>query len=76
MAKMQVGVRFNPYKWPEGSKMSDSVGKALPPGLETHSRAGMAVPLRFRKAGELKLPVGIMPFKGLSDSDGHLFDRA
>lgn len=46
-----VGVRFNPYKWPEGSPhgMADDVGVAL-----------------FRKAGELGLPVGFMPFKGLS----------
>ncbi|CAK9030001.1 2-pyrone-4, partial [Durusdinium trenchii] len=44
-----VGVRFNPYKWPEGQGMSDDVGREL-----------------FRTAGDLGLPVGVMPFKGLS----------
>lgn len=47
--KNWVGVRFNPYKWPEGHGMADDVGKRL-----------------FQKAGELGLPVGVMPFKGLS----------
>lgn len=44
-----VGVRFNPYKWPEGASMADEKGMAM-----------------FRKAGELGLVVGFMPFKGLS----------
>lgn len=45
-----VGIRFNPYKWPEGPEgMADETGKRL-----------------FRKAGELGLAVGVMPFKGLS----------
>lgn len=45
-----VGVRFNPYKWPEGAAkgMADETGLAM-----------------FRKAGELGLVVGFMPFKGL-----------
>lgn len=45
-----VGVRFNPYLWPEGVKMSKDGG------------AGMAV---YRRCGELKMPVGVMAFKGL-----------
>mmetsp|Transcript_99028 Transcript_99028/g.288826 ORF Transcript_99028/g.288826 Transcript_99028/m.288826 type:complete len:367 (-) Transcript_99028:124-1224(-) len=46
-----VGVRFNPYKWPESSSdgMADAVGKAM-----------------FAEAGRLGLVVGFMPFKGLS----------
>jgi len=45
-----VGVRFNPYKWPEDSEtgMADDTGKAM-----------------FQRAGELGLVVGFMPFKGL-----------
>eukprot|EP00929_Paragymnodinium_shiwhaense_P110430 TRINITY_DN77443_c0_g1_i1.p1 TRINITY_DN77443_c0_g1~~TRINITY_DN77443_c0_g1_i1.p1 ORF type:complete len:358 (-),score=98.85 TRINITY_DN77443_c0_g1_i1:10-1062(-) len=43
-----VGVRFNPYKWPD-AKMDDTTGMAL-----------------FEAAGELRLPVGFMPFKGLN----------
>ena len=30
----QVGVRFNPYKWPEGHGMADDVGKRLLHGLK------------------------------------------
>ncbi|KAF6262608.1 hypothetical protein COO60DRAFT_1268012 [Scenedesmus sp. NREL 46B-D3] len=41
-------VRFNPYLWPEGEKMTNEVGQAM-----------------YQKAGELGLPVGHMPFKGL-----------
>uniref|UniRef100_A0A383V5S3 Amidohydrolase-related domain-containing protein n=1 Tax=Tetradesmus obliquus TaxID=3088 RepID=A0A383V5S3_TETOB len=41
-------VRFNPYLWPEGEKMTNEVGQAM-----------------YKKAGELGLPVGHMPFKGL-----------
>eukprot|EP00448_Togula_jolla_P020006 CAMPEP_0170584618 /NCGR_PEP_ID=MMETSP0224-20130122/8779_1 /TAXON_ID=285029 /ORGANISM="Togula jolla, Strain CCCM 725" /LENGTH=359 /DNA_ID=CAMNT_0010908053 /DNA_START=62 /DNA_END=1140 /DNA_ORIENTATION=- len=46
-----VGIRFNPYKWPQGSEkgMADDTGLAM-----------------FQKAGELGLVVGFMPFKGLS----------
>mmetsp|Transcript_150269 Transcript_150269/g.480902 ORF Transcript_150269/g.480902 Transcript_150269/m.480902 type:complete len:323 (+) Transcript_150269:540-1508(+) len=46
-----VGVRFNPYKWPQQSElgMADDVGRAM-----------------FRKAGELGLVVGFMPFEGLA----------
>jgi len=43
-----VGVRFNPYLWPEGELMSDSCG------LEV-----------YKRCGELKVPVGVMCFKGL-----------
>lgn len=52
-----VGLRFNPYKWPEDSKegMADEVGVAM-----------------FRKAGELGLVVGFMPFKGLSRHVGEI----
>ena len=25
----KVGVRFNPYKWPEGHGMADDIGKRL-----------------------------------------------
>ncbi|KAG0570907.1 hypothetical protein KC19_6G196300 [Ceratodon purpureus] len=42
------GVRFNPYLWPSGQKMTNEVGKAM-----------------FAKAGELRVPVGFMCFKGL-----------
>lgn len=44
-----VGVRFNPYLWPEGGRMSESDG-------------GSAV---YRRCGELNVPVGVMCFKGL-----------
>ena len=40
-----VGVRFNPYLFPEG--LDSPVGHAL-----------------YKKAGELKMPVGVMCFKG------------
>lgn len=44
-----VGLRFNPYKWPEQSAgMADETGKAV-----------------FRRAGELGLVVGVMAFKGV-----------
>lgn len=43
-----VGVRFNPYLWPEGTSMSN------PSGLEV-----------YKRCAELKIPVGIMCFKGL-----------
>lgn len=33
-AMPQVGVRFNPYKWPEGHGMADDVGKRLLHGLK------------------------------------------
>lgn len=46
-----VGVRFNPYKWPADSQ----IGMA--------DDTGKAL---FRRAGELGLVVGFMPFKGLS----------
>jgi len=49
MSKGFVGVRFNPYLWPEGQTMSES-------------SSGMAV---YRQCGELGVPVGIMCFKGL-----------
>ena len=45
-----VGVRFNPYLWPEGSLMSEKGG------------GGEAV---FKRCGELEMPVGIMCFQGL-----------
>uniref|UniRef100_A0A7S1Z3V0 Amidohydrolase-related domain-containing protein n=1 Tax=Trieres chinensis TaxID=1514140 RepID=A0A7S1Z3V0_TRICV len=45
-----VGVRFNPYLWPEGAKMSEEGG------------CGLAV---YKRCGELKMPVGVMCFKGL-----------
>ncbi|KAL7511578.1 hypothetical protein ACHAXN_008568 [Cyclotella atomus] len=43
-----VGVRFNPYLWPEGTLIS--------------SESGLSV---YKRCGELKVPVGIMCFKGL-----------
>ncbi|KAL3937713.1 MAG: hypothetical protein SGBAC_007240, partial [Bacillariaceae sp.] len=47
-----VGVRFNPYLWPSKSD-----------GWEKMSQgSGLAA---FKRAGELKMPVGIMCFKGL-----------
>lgn len=46
-----VGVRFNPYKWPKESEQR----MADETGKEL-----------FRKAGELGLVVGFMPFQGLS----------
>mmetsp|Transcript_10425 Transcript_10425/g.23622 ORF Transcript_10425/g.23622 Transcript_10425/m.23622 type:complete len:385 (-) Transcript_10425:206-1360(-) len=46
-----VGVRFNPYKWPTDSE----VGMA--------DATGVAM---FKKAAELRLVVGFMPFQGLS----------
>ena len=45
-----VGVRFNPYLWPEGTLMSEDSG------------CGLAV---YKRCGEMKIPVGIMCFKGL-----------
>eukprot|EP00798_Chlamydomonas_sp_ICE-L_P006095 gene6095-2692_t len=45
-----VGVRFNPYLWPEGADMSGPGG------------AGLAV---YKRCGDLGLPVGVMCFKGL-----------
>lgn len=45
-----VGVRFNPYLWPEGALMSEDSG------------CGLAV---YKRCGEMKLPVGVMCFKGL-----------
>lgn len=45
-----VGVRFNPYLWNEGEKMSTDGG------------GGIAV---YKRCAELKCPVGIMCFKGL-----------
>lgn len=44
------GVRFNPYLWPEGKTMSEDGGN------------GLAV---YKRCGELKVPVGVMCFKGL-----------
>lgn len=41
-------VRFNPYLWPDGEKMTNDEGRAM-----------------YKLAGELGLPVGHMPFKGL-----------
>ncbi|KAL7460768.1 hypothetical protein ACHAXS_001212 [Conticribra weissflogii] len=51
-----VGVRFNPYLWPDAQPMS---GKCE----DGTDGAGMAV---YRRCGELNIPVGIMCFKGLS----------
>ena len=45
-----VGVRFNPYLWPEGQLMSED------------ERNGLAV---YKRCGELGIPIGIMCFKGL-----------
>ena len=45
-----VGVRFNPYLWSAGSFMSQDDG------------SGIAV---YKRCSELKIPVGIMCFKGL-----------
>jgi len=44
-----VGVRFNPYLWPEGKRMSDDP-------------AAVAM---CRRCADLKVPIGIMCFKGL-----------
>jgi len=41
-------VRFNPYLWPDGEKMTNKEGREM-----------------YKLAGELGLPVGHMPFKGL-----------
>lgn len=45
-----VGVRFNPYLWPGGGLMSEDGG------------GGLAV---YKRCGEMKVPVGVMCFKGL-----------
>ncbi|KAL7545345.1 hypothetical protein ACHAWF_008696 [Thalassiosira exigua] len=45
-----VGVRFNPYLWPQGALMSADSG------------CGLAV---YKRCAELKVPVGVMCFKGL-----------
>ena len=45
-----VGVRFNPYLWPSGVLMSEDTG------------SGLAI---YKRCGEMKVPVGIMCFKGL-----------
>mmetsp|Transcript_84176 Transcript_84176/g.234708 ORF Transcript_84176/g.234708 Transcript_84176/m.234708 type:complete len:324 (+) Transcript_84176:31-1002(+) len=47
-----VGVRFNPYKFPDGA-MANEAGRLL-----------------FAAAGELRMPVGFMPFKGLVEHVG------
>ena len=46
-----VGVRFNPYLWPNGVSMSDS-----------SQSSGLAI---YKRCGELNLPVGVMCFHGL-----------
>eukprot|EP00550_Attheya_septentrionalis_P010425 CAMPEP_0198298726 /NCGR_PEP_ID=MMETSP1449-20131203/41919_1 /TAXON_ID=420275 /ORGANISM="Attheya septentrionalis, Strain CCMP2084" /LENGTH=313 /DNA_ID=CAMNT_0044000069 /DNA_START=119 /DNA_END=1057 /DNA_ORIENTATION=- len=45
-----VGVRFNPYLWPDGIQMSEPNG------------SGLAV---YKRCAELHMPVGVMCFKGL-----------
>lgn len=49
-----VGVRYNPYLWP---KRGDSQWETM------CDAAGMAV---YKRCGELRMPVGIMCFQGLS----------
>lgn len=49
-----VGVRFNPYLWP---KVGDQQWEPMSQG------AGLAV---YRRCGELRMPVGVMCFQGLS----------
>ena len=44
------GVRFNPYLWPEGKLMSEDGGNGL---------------VVYKRCAELKVPVGVMCFKGL-----------
>lgn len=44
-----VGVRFNPYLWPNGGLMSEDSG------------SGLAV---YRRCGEMNVPVGVMCFQG------------
>mmetsp|Transcript_28185 Transcript_28185/g.56286 ORF Transcript_28185/g.56286 Transcript_28185/m.56286 type:complete len:344 (-) Transcript_28185:264-1295(-) len=50
-----VGVRFNPYLWPDGQPMSGTCEDGA-------DGSGMAV---YRRCGELNIPVGVMCFKGL-----------
>ena len=54
-----VGVRFNPYLWPEGQGMSSSTSCDINGQVDG---AGLAV---YKRCGELKIPVGVMCFKGL-----------
>lgn len=53
-----VGVRFNPYLWPE---LND--GGEFPKYSPMSEGAGLDV---YRRCGELGLPVGVMCFQGLS----------
>jgi len=52
-----VGVRFNPYLWP-----STNTDKPFDNVMSRDGGSGLAV---YKRCGELKIPVGIMCFKGL-----------
>jgi predicted TIM-barrel fold metal-dependent hydrolase len=68
-----VGVRFNPYLWPKTTPPTDAsesgsstslMLEAPAPQWEPMSQgAGLAV---YKRCGELRMPVGIMCFQGLS----------
>eukprot|EP01083_Nonionella_stella_P246192 855048_1 len=60
-----VGVRFNPYLWPNDKK-----------SMSEDSGCGLAV---YKRCGELKVPVGVMTFKGLGlhmDDISSLIDKS
>jgi len=52
-----VGVRFNPYLWPPKNKDGDGLTH-----MSTSGGGGLAV---YRRCAELRMPVGVMCFKGL-----------
>lgn len=63
-AKGFVGVRFNPYLWPENAGGSDSDERSNQPAralMSEEDGSGLAV---YKLCGELGLPVGIMCMQG------------
>mmetsp|Transcript_5994 Transcript_5994/g.6686 ORF Transcript_5994/g.6686 Transcript_5994/m.6686 type:complete len:377 (+) Transcript_5994:66-1196(+) len=50
-----VGVRFNPYLWPENDENDKALKMSTGSGLDV-----------YKRCGELNIPVGIMCFKGLN----------
>lgn len=68
---IEVGVRFNPYKWPEGHGMADDIGKRLPPGIaalqspETLGRAGRHAGHDRRTNMEPENEPNILPYQAV-----------
>jgi predicted TIM-barrel fold metal-dependent hydrolase len=57
-----VGVRFNPYLWPENKSSDGSVSSPRWAPMSQADGAGLAV---YKRCGELHMPVGVMCFQGL-----------